>query len=234
MDVDKRFKKVRTPPSLPNWVLLNHSRRYDTSRSIARFVLGSPKFNLFPILAFIIDFVTLQVPKADVMSAVRSLKNSKVRTLGEEVLEAVLPWLEAENIRGLRVFQNFKVMYPIGRGVFVPVVPTFTFNDAGKLTFVFVIPWAEVRFNRYQKRLLLTLIHEAILTQEDFLDADALVLFTPRHKLDKKTRFVKRLRMGDVQFLTREQLVEQFDRFGNALDDAVPIVLQELARRGEI
>ena len=89
-------------------------------------------------------------------------------------------------------------------------------------------------FTEYQKSLLSTVIYEALLTLEGFETSDAHIICVPRLKGSKSERFIRAWKVSDVPILTNEQLRAQFDRFGNALDDAVPIVLEELARRGEL
>ncbi|KQX21598.1 hypothetical protein ASD39_00485 [Sphingomonas sp. Root50] len=124
-------------------------------------------------------------------------------------------------------------MYPIGRNMFVPVKPTFTFLDKGKLTPVFLIGWASMPFSDFQSRLFATIVQKAILSLEGFEGSDALIIFVPRIAGSKTDRHVRAWKVSERQLLTDGELRDQFDRFGNALDDAVPVILEELARRGE-
>ena len=77
------------------------------------------------------------------------------------------------------------------------------------------------------------MIQRVILTQEDFEGSDALVLFTPRIKFSKSAREVREMWVNKAWLLSEDELRAQFDCYGNALDDAVPIVLREMAARGE-
>jgi hypothetical protein len=45
-------------------------------------------------------------------------------------------------------------------------------------------------------------------------------------------RSVRAWRVSDRALLTDSEFQAQFDQFGNALDDPVPLILEELARRG--
>lgn len=77
------------------------------------------------------------------------------------------------------------------------------------------------------------MIQRAILTQEGFEGSDALIVFVPRHKFSKTQRDVRELWVSKVNLLSEDELRKQFDCYGNALDDAVPIIFSELAARGE-
>lgn len=41
----EKIAQIRRPPSLPNWVRLNHRRRDETALRITRFVLGKPRYS---------------------------------------------------------------------------------------------------------------------------------------------------------------------------------------------
>lgn len=234
IDLETVLSKVRKPPSLQNWVRLNDRRRDETARRIATFILGKPRHALFQIYGVVANYVTFGLSKQTAAKALLGIKNPLVQRLGREILSALLPWLDGAAIRGVQVFHDLAVPFPIGRGVSVPVKPTFVFLDEGKLTPVFVIGWTSVPFTEFQKSLLGTVIQEALLTLEGFEASDALIVCVPRIRGSKSERYVRHWRVSEVPLLTPEQLRAQFDRFGNALDDAVPMVLEELARRGEL
>jgi hypothetical protein len=88
-------------------------------------------------------------------------------------------------------------------------------------------------FTPFQQQLLATIIHKAILTLEGFETGDAYIVCAPRIRGSRAERFVRSWRVSEIPLLSEEALREQFDRFGNALDDVVPILLDEFARRGD-
>jgi len=114
------------------------------------------------------------------------------------------------------------------------VKPTFVFQHDRNLHPVFVIGWASMPFTRFQQQLFATIIYRALLTLEGFEGSDAHIVCTPRFKGSRSERNVRSWKVSHVPLLTDEELRAQFDRFGNALDDVVPIILEELAKRGEI
>jgi hypothetical protein len=170
----------------------------------------------------------------DVAKGLGRITNPLIQKLGREIISVLLPWLDKNEIKGIAVFHNLSVPYPIGRGILVPVKPTFVFQQGRSLTPVFVIGWASMPFSDYQKQLLGTIIHRALLTLEGFEGSDAHIVCVPRIKGSRAERTIRSWKVSEVPLLTDDELRAQFDRFGNALDDAVPIVLEELSRRGEL
>lgn len=233
-NIEELISKVRKPPSLHNWVRLNHRRRDETSRRIAKFVLAKPRHALAKIYTLIADYITYGITKDAVARGLQEIKNPLVRRLGHEIIGVLLPWLDKMTIKGIEVFHNLQVPFPIGRGILVPVKPTFVFQHGSLLTPVFVIGWASMPFSDYQKSLFATIIHKALLTLEGFEGSDAYIVCVPRIKGTQSERYVRFWKVSEVPHLSEEDLKAQFDRFGHALDDAVPMVLEELARRGEL
>jgi hypothetical protein len=229
---EQKISEIRRPPSLANWVRLNHRRRDETTRNITRFVLGKPRHALAQVYKIISDYVTFGISAVTVNAALDRIVNPLVRRLGKEIALVVMPWLDSHDIRGIQVFHDMVAPFPIGRGITVPVKPSFVFLEEGKLTPVFLIGWASMPFSDYQMSLLATIIDRAILSQEGFEGSDALVIFVPRITGSKSERLVRSWRTSEKRLLSDQELKDQFDRFGNALDDAVPVILEELARRG--
>lgn len=229
----QRVEEMRRPPSLPNWVRLNHQRRDETARRITRFVLAKPRHALGQIYRLIADYITLGVSAATIRSGIDLILDPLVRKLGHEIATALIPWLDKHDIKGIQAFDGMIERFPIGRKIIIPVKPNFVFIRDGKPTPVFIIGWSSNPLSVFQKRLLATMIHRAILTQEDFEGSDALILFVPRHKYSKSTREVREMWVKGSWLLSDDELRHQFDCYGNALDDAVPVILKELAARGE-
>jgi hypothetical protein len=229
----QRVDEMRRPPSLPNWVRLNDQRRDETARRITRFVLAKPRHALGQVYRLIADYVTLGISAATMRSGIDFITDPLVRKLGHEIATALVPWLDKHNIKGIQAFDGMIERFPIGRKIVIPVKPTFVYNREGKLTPVFIVGWSSVPFTGFQKMLLATMIHRAILTQEDFEGSDALILFIPRLKHSKSVREVRDMWVSKAWLLSDDELRGQFDCYGNALDDAVPVILRELAARGE-
>lgn len=230
---EQRVAEIRRPPSLANWVRLNARRRDDTARKITQFVLGKPRHALVKIYRLCADYVTLGIPALNVRKGIDEIPNPLVRKLGREIVSALLPWIDQEGLKGIEAFHSMQASFPIGRGIVIPVKPTFVFVKEGKLTPVFLIGWSSIPFDGFQKRLFGAVVQRSILSQEGFEGSDALALFVPRHKFSKTERYVHSIWVSELPPMSDEELRNQFDCFGNALDDAVPVIFAELARRGE-
>ena len=232
--IEQIVSKIRKPPSLPNWVRLNRPNRDETTQSIKNFALGHPRHSLAQIYDIVAARVTLQVDDRTTWKSWEKLSNPTVKTMGKQILTALLPWLDKEGMKGIEAFHDMTAMYPIGRGILVPVKPTFVLLSEGVLEPVFVIGWRSISLDDFQMRLLATIIHEAILTQEGFEGSDARIILVPKNKWSRTERRVFSWKTSQQRRLTRDELEAQFDRFGKALDDAIPLILEALARRGEL
>ena len=230
----ERIDEMRRPPSLANWVRLNARRQDDTTTRIARFVLTKPRHALGQVYRLLGDYVTLGVPATNIRAGIDLITDPLVQRLGQEIATALIPWFDKHGIKGLPAFEGTFERYPIGRNVSIPVRPTFVYMCDGKPTPVFIIGWtAPNALTSYQKQLLATMIHKTLLTQEDFLGSDSLVLFTPRHKYSKTARDVREMWVSKTYLLSDEQLRAQFRCYGDALDDALVVVLKILEGKGE-
>lgn len=231
-DIHALITKLRRPPSLPNWVRYNHRRLDDTTNGMARFILGKPRFSIHKVYGILADVVTFGLSDEAAYKSLSLIKNPKVQKLGREILDAILPYIRKSELRGIQVFHDLVTLYQVGRGVSVPVKPTFVLLRDGRLIPVFVIGWASVPFTDFQKRLLSTVIRDAILTLEGFEGSDAEIICVPR--VGKHERAVRSWKVSDYDCLPDDEKREQLDRYGLALDKVVPIILEELSRRGEL
>jgi len=129
----------------------------------------------------------------------------------------------------VQVFKDMVEFYPVAANVRIPVRPTFVLNVEGKVTPYFVICWAEIGLSDYQKRILSTLIQEAILSLDEFEGADAEIVCVPRFPFSRTERHVVRWKASHHVPLTPEEKRELFDRYGNALAQAEAIIIELLA-----
>ena len=229
----QRIDEMRRPPSLANWVRLNDQRRDETTLRITRFVLAKPRHALSQVYRLLADYVTLGVSAATTRAGVDLIVNPLVRRLGHEIATALIPWFDRHNFKGVRAFDGMVERYPIGRNIAIPVRPTFVCLHDGKLTPVFIVGWSSNALSDYQKRLMATMIHRAILTLEDFDGSDALILLTPRLKYSKTLRDVRQIWVSKSWLMTDDELQRQFDCYGDALDEAVKVVAKALRESGE-
>lgn len=222
------LRQLSRPPSVANWVRHNYRRLDDTTRGLLRFALSPPRHSLGEVYsvceAIVVDRISL--PMA--LKCVEGIKHPLTRKAGEQIIPEFFEYARSNGLDGLGTFKGFRSPYPIGRGpdgatLSVPVVPTFTIIIGDKPTPVFLIGWSKLALNGYQKSLLSTIIKNAILTQQDFMSSDALVLCTPKYK-STELRQVQSWSVREYATLSEEQLLEQFDRYGSALVDVLKTV----------
>jgi hypothetical protein len=94
------------------------------------------------------------------------------------------------------------------------------------LTPVFLIPWTKLAFSNFQKILMSSLIQDALLTHQDFLGCDALVMAFP---LIEETRQRYPVSWGVMSYalMDRERLNHQFLVYGRALRNVLAALDEE-------
>jgi hypothetical protein len=176
------------------------------------FALGRSRMALAKVYEIVAAYATLGIDKRTAFKSLATISDPGVRALGDEILSTLLPWIDDEGFAGIQVFHDMIASFPIGRGVVVPVKPTFVMLRDGKLEPVFVIGWTNIPFSPYQKRLLATIIHEAILTQEGFEGSDATVIFVPRVGSKSRERYVRAWKVSEQYLLEDHELRAQDPR----------------------
>jgi hypothetical protein len=220
-NLEKAIKRLAKPPSVANWTRHNFRRLDKTREGLLRFVRVPPKHSLGDVYmicsAIVADGISLQQAEA----CVDRVKHPLTREAAREIIPTFFAYAKEQQLEGLPAFKGFSAPYPIGRAadgstLLVPVTPTFTLLDRGVLKPVFLIAWAKLALDDYQKRLLSTIIRNAILTQQDFLGSDATVVCMPRHRLSQ-ARVVRAWSVSEYAQLSDDELQEQFMRYQAAL-----------------
>lgn len=230
IDITKAVLKVRRPPSVPNWAKHNSRRADRTAAAIARFALASPRIRLQPVYNALAMMVIDQQPLEVALKVVEALENPVVRRAGIEILTAFERFNRDRCMDGIEALHKWETVYPLTRGVVVPVKPTFVILENGRPKPVFVIGWASTRLDDFQMRLLCTVIHEAVLTQQEFLGSDAEILLFPRS--GRYSRNVISRTVRNAWLLTPAELARQIAIYGSALD-IVPSLIQRMAEDRE-
>lgn len=228
-DLEDILKKLKQPPSVPNWARYIHDTQEKTTTAVARFALGFPTTALFQVYRIIGDMVGLGVSEEDALTAVGLIENSLVAKLGREIVLAFSAYNKEEKFEGTRVFDSLAGSFRVSRDVIVPVKPTFVILENDRPTPVFFIGWTTLPFTRLQKRLLTTAIDDAILSYGDFSGSQARVICAPR--ISKIHRVIKSWSTAEYPRLDHAELAVQLGFYSQALVDSVPLITQELDRR---
>jgi hypothetical protein len=230
--LEQLTQKAKHPPSIANWVRVNDRSRRATAEKLKSLLLGAPKISLSAILDVISAMATDQISLETAKTAVAMLPTQMLRKLGLELVIAFDNYRQKHPIDGIAVFHDFGIAYPIGRGVVIPIRPTFTMRENGKPVPVFVVPWATNPLSDYQQALLTSIVADAILTLEEFQGSHAKFIMLPRIPKCNSRHHIA-WRSDSKIALSRAELQLQFDRYTLAVDDVVAI-LKEMAERGEL
>jgi hypothetical protein len=157
-----------------------------------------------------------------------AIKNARTRAYAGQILKAFLPYARERGWQGIQIFKGLAEYYAVAANVDVPVRPTFVINADGKVIPYFVICWAEIGLSHYQRRILTTVIADAILTLEEFEGSEAVIVCVPRHAFSKTERHVLEWNLSDYPPLSVIEKAELFERYGNALAEAERMILENL------
>ena len=228
IDSQKAISKLRRPPGVHNWVKSIRSRTDDTALSLYNFVVNGPRHSLRPVTDIIRQVVVDVISDEQAIKCASFITNDRVRKYAHEILSALLPHIREKEWKGIQIFKDMFENYPVAANVNVPVKPTFVIREDGKAVPYFVICWAEIGLSDYQKRILTTLIDEAILSQEDFEGSDAVIVCVPRHSFSKSERYVVQWKLSDHPALGNIEKRELFKRYGRALEQAEKMIIDNL------
>jgi hypothetical protein len=225
----KAIEKLHRPPSAHNWAKNIRPRRDDTAFALHNFALYGPTISLQPIVQIIKQVAVDGLDLEQALKCLQKIKDPRVRVYGDQILRVLVPFALERGWRGIEVFADLVEYYPVAAGVRVPVRPTFVLNVDGKLVPYFVICWAKMDLTPYQKRILATLISEAILSLEEFEGCEAVIVCTPRHRFSRTERTVIEWSSSNHQILDDGEKQILFDRYAGALADAERMIIDSLS-----
>lgn len=231
-DISKIEKKLKQPPSAPNWVRYNYVDQVSTTKAIAQFALGFPRASLFQIYRAIADMVILNVSHEDAIKSVSLIKDPLAAKLGKEIVTAFAAYNNEKRLDGLEIFEGTVGLFKVSREISVPVKPTFVILQDGKPTPVFLIGWTTMPFSPHQKRLLTTVIEDSLLSLSDFVGSDAVIICAPR--IGKTRRKITSWLASEFPRLNAEEIADQLERYTTGLNQAIPLVKAELDRRSSL
>lgn len=220
-DKERRKKRLLRLPSVENWVRNNKRRIDETIFALKNFDLNPPRISLSKVRNLCSDIALGKVQENEISDAIEAIKHPTTRASAQEVIPAFLDYLARYPIEGLTAFEGFRITYPIGPSpgggtLAVPVAPTFVGIRDDRLIPIFLIPWASLGFDDFQKVLMSSILKDAILTHQDFVDTDAEVLSFPRSEYGHE-RFQLSWMARSYATMDREDLNGQFSTYGRAL-----------------
>jgi hypothetical protein len=109
------------------------------------------------------------------------------------------------------------------------VKPTLVAREAGQLKPIFVFGWKSVPLTRFQRRLLMTILEDAIFSLTDFESSDAEIVFLPEVDGTRRSEVWHR---GDYDLLSQVELKNQIELLLTARSMAYPLIAEWLMTKG--
>ena len=218
---DPLFKKLDRIPAAPNFVRYNFEDLAKTLKAYVQFAKGMPSVTYAPGLMLIKDLVLGFSDPDQARKAVRLLRESPSRQANIEFVDAFCLYAEWRNYEATPAYSDFATFFSIGRELYVPVKPTLVAREDGQLKPIFIFGWKSVPLNTFQRRLLMTILDDAIFSLTDFQASDAEIVFMP--EIDG-LRTPEIWHRGDYDLLSPIELRNQSEVFLSARSDAYPII----------
>lgn len=234
-ELESRKRKLLTLPSVENWARNNHPRFDETFFALANFDKNPPRFGLGDVRTLCATLAKGKITFAQAMERAEGIRHPAVRSSAREVLPAFADYLRRKPIEGLEAFDGFRITYPIGPRpgggtLSIPITPTFVGLRESQLVPVFVIPWASLSFDDFQKSLTSSILKDALLSHQHFIGCDGEIVAFPKIENDEVREEIRHERSWAVRSyasLDREDLNRQFSVFGSALFKVIEEMDQE-------
>jgi len=230
-DKAKRRKRLLRLPTVENFSRNNWQRTDETQLALSNLDKNPPPFSLGPVKKLCADVVVSNLELSQIEDRIGKIRHPGANRAAIEIIPEFLRFVRSHEIEGVPEFAEFKVTYPIGPNpdggtLNVPVAPTFVCFLDGELTPVFLIPWTKLAFSNFQKILMSSLIQDALLTHQDFLGCDALVMAFPLIE-DTRQRYPVSWGVTSYALMDREHLNHQFLVYGRALRNILAALDEE-------
>lgn len=218
---DPIFRKLDRIPAAPNFVRYNFEDLTRTLKAYVQFARGMPTISYVPGLTIIKDLVLGWIDADQAKVAVRRLKESPSRRANIQFVDAFCEYADRRRYQATPAYADFSTYFSIGRELPVPVRPTLVAREHGQLKPVFVFGWKSVPLTLFQRRLLMTILDDAIFSLTDFQSSDAEIVFLPEIN-DVRTPEI--WHRGDYELLSPVELKNQSELFLSARAAAYPII----------
>lgn len=219
------FRKLDRIPGAPNFVRYNFEGLLKTLKAYVQFAKGMPTVSYAPALLLIRDLVLGLIDASQAKKAARNLKDSPSRPMVIEFVDAFCEFADKRRYQATPAYSDFVAYFQLGRDLYVPVKPLLVAREEGQLKPTFVFGWKSVPLTLFQRRLLMTILEDAIFSLTDFEKSDGEVVFLP--EVDG-IRVPEVWHRGDYDLLSQAELKNQLEIFLSARAAAYPIILDWL------
>lgn len=220
-------KKIDRPPYVHNWVRYNHSDELKTTKSIVGFIQSVPQVTYGAGQPIIRDRIALKLDRNTAMTAALNRGHIKSRRHVAEYVSAFYDFDETRNYSGLPSYDQYVAPYIVNREIRIPVKPLIVISEDGMLKPIFVVGWASMPLTRFQQRLLMTVLEDAVFSLTDFQHSNAEFVCFPRED-DSNSGNRRPLiwQRGDFDLLSGAEMKEQLEIYLRALSAAKALVAE--------
>ena len=218
-------KKIDRPPYVHNWVRFNHPDELSTTKSIVSFLTGTPQISYAAGQPIIRDRIALKLDRDTALKAALNRGHQKSRPYVAEYVNAFYDYDEVRNYSGLPSYDQYVAPYSISRDTRVPVKPLIVISESGVLKPIFIVGWATMPLSLFQRRLLMTVLEDAVFSLTDFQSSPGEFISFPRAKgTNSGGRSAEVWNRGDFTLFTESEMKDQAELYLRAVAAAKSIV----------
>jgi hypothetical protein len=222
------MRKIDRPPYVHNWVRYNYPEEVKTTKAIVQFMLAVPKITYAAGAQIIRDRIVFKLDRETAMKAALTRGHQKSQKYVAEYVSAFYDYDAVRNYSGLPSYDQYVAPYQISREIRIPVKPLVVISEGGMLKPIFSVGWATMPLIDFQRRLLMTVLEDAVFSLTDFQNSTGEFLCFPRLKgSNSDARTPEVWHRGDYVSLTKTELKEQMEIYLRALATAKATILEK-------
>jgi hypothetical protein len=217
------IKKIERPPSAHNWVRYIYPEELKMAKAIVTFVTAAPQVTYSAGLQIVRDRILFKLDRETADNAANNRGHRKSRPYVAEFVKAFIDYDEIRNYSGLPSYDQDVAAYQINRDIRVPVKPLVVISENGILKPIFVVGWATMPLVLRQRRLLMTMLEDAVFSLTDFQNSPGEFVSFPKGS-NSGSRSPEIWRRGDYELLGKSEMKEQIEAYLRALETAKSII----------
>ncbi len=220
-------KKLNNPPYVHNFVRYLDETEEKTTKNLVSFAKGKPISSYVTGNKIVKDRVNLKINRSTALKACDKIATLN-RAMNTEYVTAFLDHDEEIGISRRQAYDQFVSPFRVSSDCNVPVKPLSITALNNRLHVMFSFGWQSNPLSRFQIRMMMTMLEDAVFTLTDFRNAEGELFFFPRQKKDdKESRKAQIIRRGDFELYTTSQMREYLDIYLSALSKAKEILRSE-------
>jgi hypothetical protein len=224
--------KIDRPPYAHNWVRYNFPDLTRMIKALVTFIESFPQITYAAGMPIIRDRIALKLDRETALKAATNKGHKKSRPYVREFVEAFYDYDLIRSYSGLPSYDQYVAPFRINREIQIPVKPLIVISEGGVLKPVFVVGWATMPLNNFQRRLLATLLEDAVFSLTDFQNSPGEFISFPRTDGSNSGRRSPLVwGRGDYELLSPSQMKEQTELYLQALAQAKAIVTEKRSKK---